>query len=429
MRILAIILFLAAGFCGFGAFTGTPLTSAEQALITRQKVAAALDQPTSFSDGLAKGASRAQKTRFILRVLTGGLSVAFLICGIAALKSRRSVEDFLNDATRSIGIVLYGIRARAIILFLIAGFCGYQAFLRSSLSSEELALIAHKNSADALWQSVSSTRQFPVTYRHLEERAAQARKARITSGRLSVLVSGVFLLCGFAALKKPHSNPDNAFDPDSSPSGRSNGNKSSLPSRGRVRLRSRIAALFREADPSNPQFALAFLIFFVASAWCWNGLSAFFKPSFEERAFFRAGGEFGLPTQNERLRSLEAEALFARDQRILESTKSALGSGVLLLLGIFVLLKRRVRRRVTFSLPPNPPDIEALMENVKRHPLSLPQQVTHFYESRRHRCRTAREKLKSQIDRLFSSSGSNADSSQSQNPQGLSQEPDPRSII
>jgi len=258
------------------------------------------------------------------------------------------------------------------------------------------------------------------------KRAATARKNRIAARKLSVIASGVFLLWGLAALRKPRSSPGDASERGDGPISKPNENRPLNPVQARVRLRSRIATLFREAAPSYPQFALAFIIFFAASVWCWDSLSVFLKPSHEERAFFVAGGEFDLPTQSERLRSLEGEALLARDQRIVESIRSAIGSGVLVLLGIFILLKRR-RRPITFSLPPSPPDIDALMESVKRHPITLPQQVTHFYESRRHRCRTARDKLKSQIDRLFS--GPNAEPSESRNPAGVAEEPDPRSIL
>jgi len=172
-----------------------------------------------------------------------------------------------------------------------------------------------------------------------------------------------------------------------------------------------------------------FLIFFAASAWCWSGLSFYLNPSSEEKALLQASHRPDWAEQTEGLTSLEAEASLARDGRVLEAMKSAFGSGVLLLLGIFILRRRRIRWPIAFSLPPNPPDIDALRESVKQHPLALSRQAAHFYGSRRQRCRTARGRLKSQIDRLFSTSELTPESSQRHNSPGLSQEPDPRSVV
>lgn len=174
---------------------------------------------------------------------------------------------------------------------------------------------------------------------------------------------------------------------------------------------------------------VVFLIFFVASVWCWSSLSFYLNLSSEEKAFLYARNRPDLAEQTERLKSLEAEALLARDERVLEALKNASGSGALAMLGVFVLLRRRVRRDIAFSVPPNPPDIDALMGSVKQHPLALSRKGTHFYESRRYRCRTARNRLKSQIDRLFGAGELSPESSKSHNSPGLSQESDPRSVV
>jgi hypothetical protein len=91
MRILAIILFLAAVLCGYESLRPSQLTAAEEILITRNNITSS-GQLTHFvgDNDLHERASKARRDRISARKLSAVVSLIFVFYGFALLKKPRS---------------------------------------------------------------------------------------------------------------------------------------------------------------------------------------------------------------------------------------------------------------------------------------------------------------------------------------------------
>jgi hypothetical protein len=135
---------------------------------------------------------------------------------------------------------------------------------------------------------------------------------------------------------------------------------------------------------------LALIVFLLATFWCWDALLTFTQLTPDEMIFMASPADARLQSQAET----------AREARIFSAAKSAFASASLFTIGVVLLLRKYFFERTRFG-PAHVPDLEALLENVKRHPSTAPPHATHFYESRRARCRAARERLQSKVAILF----------------------------
>jgi hypothetical protein len=98
---------------------------------------------------------------------------------------------------------------------------------------------------------------------------------------------------------------------------------------------------------------------------------------------------------------LEREALEAKRARWVSAAVSGAATGVLI--GLFVFLTPAVFRKWRRPRTESPclPNLDPLLANLKLNRSNLPHPITHFYDSRRARCRAARTRLKATLERLF----------------------------
>jgi hypothetical protein len=148
--------------------------------------------------------------------------------------------------------------------------------------------------------------------------------------------------------------------------------------------------------------ALGFIFFLAASICGWYSLTRT-QLSNVELEFLRSR-DYAATTVTPIPLSLLASELRASEAKNLRRTTlaaSATAAAFFFFLGFVALAKHRSWQ--TFSTTP---DFDTLLDSIKKEPWRSRPPLTHFYESRRARCRAARSRLKPQIEQVFAVSES-----------------------